>query len=568
MRHRARRRRSSPWAVVVVLIAALVVAPLTFVVVSLLSPSVDVWSQLWRTRLPSMIGQTLTLLLIVGGGTFVVGTGLAWLVTAYRFPGRGVLSWLLVLPLAMPGYVLGFVFLSMVGFTGPVQGRWRDTFGADAWFPEVRSVWAAGLVLTLVLYPYVYLLARSAFRDTAATSYEVARTLGCTPIQAFRRAVLPLARPALAAGLALVMMETLTDFATVQYFGVETLSAGIFRVWRGMYDRDAAAELAGLVLVFALGVIVLERALRGRARYADPGSGGAGVEPRRLHGWRAAVATLVPLGVLAAAFAAPVTQLTVWAIGDERGTRTFDRFVGYLTNSVFLAVVSAAVCVTLGIVIANALRFTDSRVVRAAARLTIVGYAVPAPVVAIGVLLLVVALDAVLGALGVEVTGLLVTGSVFAVVYGYCVRFLALGVNSVESSLEKVPVEVTLSARSLGAGSARILRRLHVPLSRTGLITAAMLVAIEAMKELPIVLLLRPFGFDTLSVWVWQLASESLWEAAAFSPLVIIAVSLLPVVLLSRQLARGERSAPALLAPDPDPRVPGDQTARTPEVVA
>jgi iron(III) transport system permease protein len=550
-----------------VAIAALVLAPLTFVVVSLVSPSVDVWSQLWRTRLPSMIGQTLALLVIVGAGTFVVGTGLAWLVTAYRFPARGVLSWLLVLPLAMPGYVLGFVFLSLVGFTGPVQGRWRDTFGAGAWFPEVRSVWAAGVVLTLVLYPYVYLLARSAFRDTAAGSYEVARSLGCSPTQAFRRAVLPLARPALAAGLALVMMETLTDFATVQYFGVETLSAGIFRVWRGMYDRDAAAELAGLVLVFGLAVIVLERALRGRARYAESGSGGAGVEPRRLRGWRAALATIVPLGVLGAAFGAPVAQLTVWALGDDRGTRTFDRFMGYLSNSVFLAVVAAVVCVTLGAVVANALRFTDSRLARVAARLTIVGYGVPAPVVAIGVLLLVVALDAVLGALGIEVTGLLVTGSVFAVVYGYCVRFLALGVNSVESSLEKVPVEITMSARSLGAGTGRILRRLHLPLSRTGVITAAMLVAIEAMKELPIVLLLRPFGFDTLSVWVWQLASESLWQAAALPALVIIAVSLVPVVLLSRQLARGERAAPTLLAPDPDPQGLADRASRTPELV-
>lgn len=544
------------WATAVVVVAVLVALPLGFVVASLASPSTDVWAHLWRTRLPSMIWSTLALLALVGAGTLVVGSGLAWLVTAYRFPGRGVLSWLLVLPLAMPGYVLGFVFLSLVGFTGPVQTTWRDRFGAGAWFPEVRSLWAAAVVLTLVLYPYVYLLARSAFRDTAATSYEVARSLGATPAQAFRRVVLPLARPALAAGLALVMMETLTDFATVQYFGVDTVSAGIYRVWRGMYDRDAAAELAGMVLLFALAVIVLERTLRGRARYAETGAGGTGVEPRRLHGWRAALATLVPLGVLGAAFGAPVAQLAVWATGDGRGTRTVERFVGYLSNSAFLAVVTALVCLGLGVVVANAVRFTDRRSVRAAARLSVVGYAVPAPVVAIGVLLTVVGLDAALDAVGVQIPGLLVTGSVVAVVYGYGVRFLALGVNAVESSLEKVPAEVTMSARTLGAGSGRILRRLHVPLTRAGIATAALLVAIEALKELPIVLLLRPFGFDTLSVWVWQLAGESLWEAAALPALTIVVASLVPVALLSRQLARGEREAEVALLPDPDPTSP------------
>ncbi len=528
-------------------------APLAFVVVSLLSPSFDVWSQLWRTRLPRMITSTLALLVLVGAGTLVVGGGLAWLVTAYRFPGRRVLSWLLVLPLAMPGYVLGFVFLSLVGFTGPIQTTWRGAFGADAWFPEVRSVWGAATVLTLVLYPYVYLLARSAFRDTAATGYDVARSLGCTPFQAFRRVVLPLSRPALAAGVALVMMETLTDFATVQYFGVETLSAGIYQVWRGMYDRDAAAELAGLVLLVALAVILVERALRGRARYAEPGAGGQGIEPRALSGWRAWGATAAAVAVLAAAFAAPVAQLLVWAVGDGRVDRSLDRIWGYLSNSVFLAVVSAVLCVGLGVVIANAQRFRGTRAVRAAARITVVGYAVPAPVVAIGVLLLVVGVDSLLRAIGVTVTGLLVTGSVAAVLYGYVVRFLALGVNSVEASMEKVPEEVTMSARSLGAGSGRILRRLHTPLSRTGIGTAAVLVAIEAMKELPIVLLLRPFGFDTLSVWVWQLAAESLWESAALPALVIVALALVPVVVLSRQLARGEREAESVLLPDPDP---------------
>ena len=547
-----RRNRSSSWPLAVGVVAALVVAPLGFVVASLISPSVEVWRHLWETRLPHMITTTLVLLALVGLGTLVVGTGLAWLVTAYRFPGRRVFSWLLVVPLAMPGYVLGFVVLSIIGRTGPIQGAWRDTFGADAWFPEVRSVPGAAAVLTLVLYPYVYLLARSAFRDTAATCYDVARSLGSTPWQAFRRAVLPLARPSLAAGLALVMMETLTDFATVQYFGVETVSVGIFRVWRGMYDRDAAAELAGLVLIFALAVIVLERALRGRARYAETGVHGTGLQPTRLQGRRAWAATAACGGVLVLAFGAPVVRLAQWAIGDDEAHR-LDRFVGYLTNSTFLAVVTAAICVGVGVLLANALRFSDGRFVRAAARVTVVGYAVPAPVVAIGVLLMIAGIDSLLEGVGVQASAFLVTGSLFAVVYGYAVRFLALGFNSVEANMEKVPAEITMSARTLGAAPRRVLARLHVPLTRTGIATALTLVAIEAIKELPIVLLLRPFGFDTLSVWVWQLASESLFESAALPALVIVAASLVPVVVLSRQLARGERDAEHVVAPDPDP---------------
>lgn len=534
------------WPALVGIVAGLSVLPVAIVALSLLTPSVDVWRHLWRTRLAGMVLDTLVLLGGVGLGTLVLGTGLAWLVTAYRFPGRGALSWLLVLPLAMPGYVLGFVYLSVFDVTGPVQQRWRSWFGADAAFPEVRSMGGAVLVLTLVLYPYVYLLARAAFRDQAGTSYQVARSLGCGPLQAAHRIVLPLARPSLAAGLALVMMETLTDFATVQYFGVDTVSVGIYRVWRGMYDRDAAAELAGFVLLFALAVVLVERLLRGRARYEQPGGAAPGVEPERLGGVRAWLATGLCLAVLAGAFAAPVVQLASWALGrSAEDARAAGDATSYLSNSAFLAVVTALVCVVAGVVVANALRFSNGRATRVAARLTIVGYAVPAPVVGIGVLLAIVGADRLVDGFGLDLTAMLLTGSVGAVLYAYGVRFLALGFSTVDASLEKVPREITMSARTLGAPPRRVLARLHLPLTRAGIATAALLVALEALKELPIVLLLRPFGFDTLSIWVWQLAAESLWEAAALPALVIVAASLVPVGLLSRQLARGSSSAAA-----------------------
>ena len=249
----------------------LVVVPVAMLAASILQPTPEVWSHQWNTRLPGELVNTTLLLLGVGVGTIVLGTGLAWLVSAFRFPGVTAFGWLLILPLAMPSYILGFLTLSTFGPTGPVQDQWRAWFGPDAWFPDVESVGGAIVAFTLVLYPYVYLLARAALRDQAAGAYHAARSLGATPSEAARRVVLPLCRPAIVAGAAVVMMETLTDFATVQYFGVDTVSVGVFEIWRGQYDRDAASEIATIVLGFALLVIGLERVARGRARYGVSG---------------------------------------------------------------------------------------------------------------------------------------------------------------------------------------------------------------------------------------------------------------------------------------------------------
>ncbi|MDX1621133.1 MAG: iron ABC transporter permease [Nitriliruptorales bacterium] len=536
---------SRSWTVVVVAVAALVVLPVAVVSVSLLTPSTEIWSHLWATRLPTMLFDTAGLLVLVAVGTLLLGGGLAWLTAAYEFPGRRVLSWLLVLPLAMPAYVLGFVFLSVFGFTGPIQGGLRSLFGAGVWVPEVRSLWGAAVVLSLTLYPYVYLLARSALREQAALSYDVARTLGHGPLRAARRVVLPLARPSLAAGAMLVMMEVLTDFATVQYFNVQTVSVGVFRVWKGMFDRDAASELAALVLLFALMVLAVERLLRGRRRYDQPGGNTPGVSRIRLHGRRGWAATTACVLVLGVAFVAPVAQLLAWTGADTVLGTGFDaRYLGYLGNSSFLAAIAAVVAVTLAAVVANGTRFSTDRSTRIGARLSTVGYAVPGPVVAIGVLLVLAAVDRGFEMLGIAAPGLLVTGSIVGLVYAYAVRFLALGVHSVDASLEKVPADLTASARTLGARPRKVMWRVHLPLTRSGLAVALLLVAVEALKELPIVLLLRPFGFDTLSVWVWQLASDSRWEAAALPALTIIAVSLIPVALLFRRLVGEEAEAP------------------------
>lgn len=523
------------------MVAALTVVPVALLGVSILDPNVEVWRQQWQTRLPDQLLNTAVLLVGVSVGALVVGGGLAWLVSAYRFPGSRLFGWLLIAPLAMPSYVLGFVTLSVIGFTGPVQNWWRDTFGQDAWFPEVRSIGGAIVVFTLVLYPYVFLLARAALADQAGDAYEVARTLGAGPVEAARRVLFPLLRPALAAGLAVVMMETLTDFATVEYFGVDTVSVGVFRIWRGTFDRDAAAEFATLVLVVALMIIGLERALRGRARFAEAGGAAAGVRPRRLRGAKAAAAFAACATVLAAAFAAPTAQLLTWAVGEatgDRGTPLVGRFTEFLQNSLILASVTAVVCLGLAVVVTNARRFSRGRGVGLAARLTTIGYAVPGPVVAIGVVLALVAVDDVLEGVGLGLPGVVATGSLLGLVYAYSIRFLAPGLNAVEAGLDQVPEEMTASARSLGHRPGSIVGRIHLPLARTSVLTGAVLVAVDALKELPIALLLRPIGFDTLPVWTYNLATESRFEQAALPALAIIVVALVPVGLLSRQLSR------------------------------
>jgi iron(III) transport system permease protein len=543
-RHRRRSLGSWRWTATAIVAAILVVVPVAMVVWSVTQPSTEVWRQQWRTRLPEEIITTAILLGGVAICAVVLGAGLAWLVSAYRFPGSRHLGWMLILPLAMPSYILGFLTLATFGRTGPIQDWWRATFGRDAWFPDVESLSGAIITFSLVLYPYVYLLARAALRDQAAGAYHAARVLGAGPSEAARRVVFPLLRPAIAAGGAVVMMETLTDFATVQYFGVDTVSVGVFRIWRGTYDRDAASEIATLVLAFALLAIGFERLARGRARYGQAGGAGAGFERRQLAGWRAAAATGVCAVVVMAAFIGPVVQLALWAIAEQtgdRGTPLLEQYPTYLWNSLQLVFVTVVICTVVALVLANAQRFGRPRLTRLATRATAIGYAVPGPVVGIGVLLTVVAVDAALELVGLDLPGAVATGSVLVLVYAYVVRFLAPGLVAVEAGIGQVPEEMTASARTLGATPSATMRRVHMPLAKASLATAALLVGVDALKELPIVLLLRPFGFDTLPVWVYSLASESRFEQAALPALSIIVVALIPVYILSRQLDRPDQ---------------------------
>lgn len=531
----------SPWTVAALGIAAILAVPIVAVLSSLLHPKPELWAHLWQTQLAELIVNTVLLLLGVGAGTLVVGTALAWLVVGYQFPGRGVFEWALILPLAVPAYVIGFTFLGLFDFTGPVQSTLRSWLGPGAWLPELRSYWGVTLMMTLVFYPYVYLLARSAFREQGAATLETARSLGRSRTRAFVEVTLPMARPSVVAGVSLAMMEALADFGTVATFGYRTLTEAIYRVWLGMFDRAAATQLASLLLLFAFGLLGLERALRGRARFTQSQRRGLGIVPVTLHGGYALAGSGTCAAVLGAAFILPVGQLLQWAL-DALGRAGVARVATLLANTLILAGLAAGVTSALALTLVYARRLHPSPTVRFSGRFAAMGYSLPGSVIAVGVLVPLAWVDhAVVGAveraLGRPI-GLLLTGSAVGLVFAYVVRFLAVGFQTVDASLAKIPPSLDDAARSLGASVGAALRRVHLPLMRGGLLTALILVFVETVKEMPATLLLRPFGLDTLAVGVWERTSESLWAEAAVPALAIVIAGLLPVFLVIRWSSR------------------------------
>jgi iron(III) transport system permease protein len=512
-----------------------VAAPILLVGASLTRPSVAVWRHLWATQLPELIANTVWLVLGVGIGVLVLGTGLAWLVTAYRFPGREWFEWLLVLPLAMPAYVIGFVFLAIFDYAGPVQRALRAlSGGALRSLPDVAAHGGLVVVMTLVLYPYVYMLARAAFLDQTESMLEAARALGLSRREVFWRVALPLARPAIVAGVGLALMEALADFGTVALFNYATFTVAIYRVWFGLFDRHAATELASLLVLVTLALSLTERALRGRARFHARGSGAPAAVRPRLSGWRAAAACGLPTLVVGLGFGLPVLRLLAWIPGPAAFDPGYLRFLG---NTLGIAAVSALVAVAAALVVGYGERSSRSRLMEGLARIAGLGYALPGSVIAVGVLSLLAGLDGLAALLLGSAVGLLATGSLAGLVFAYTVRFLAVSCQTVEASLTRITPGMDMAARSLGLRPGGVLRRVHLPLLRRGLLTAGVLVFVDVMKEMPATLLLRPLGYETLAVRVWQFTSESLWEAAALPALTIVAAGMVPVIVLVKQSA-------------------------------
>lgn len=520
--------------------------PIGVLALELLSFDVELWRRLWNTILPRTLWNTLRLAVGVSLGTMIVGVGCAWLVSAYDFFGRSLLDRLLMLPLAIPGFIMGFVYVDMFEFAGPVQTFLRAQFGwsrGEYWFPNIASPGGLILVLTLVLYPYVYILARNAFREQAANTLEAANVLGYDGWRAFRRIALPLARPQIAVGVLLVTMETLTDYGTVSYFSYPTLSERIVVLWNTSFDSEAATQLASLMVVIALILLFGEQFMRRQARFYQQGSYGRRMSRTQLTGVRGWLATLVCFGILAAAFAVPVTQLVLWAIQRVREPTVpvlNDLFIAYTRDTLLLGVAGAVTTVLIALIIAYSNRrdsIETRNYPRWLSRLMTIGYAMPGAVIAVGVLTVVNPIDGAVtdfaeANLGYRGFGYLLTGTIIALVYGYSVRFMALAFNSISASVDKIRPNMEAAARTMGAGSGRIFRRIHIPLVRTGIGAGAILVFVDTMKELPITFLLRPFGMDTLAVRTYLLSVEGFHQSAAIPALMILVAGLIPVFLL------------------------------------
>jgi iron(III) transport system permease protein len=498
--------------------------------------------------LPDYVLSTLMLCVTVGIGVAAVGVGAAWLVTRHEFTGRASFEWLLVLPLAMPAYVIAYAYTDLLQYVGPVQSGLRRLFGwsrADYWFPDVRSLGGAALMFTLVLFPYVYLLARTAFLERAGGMIEVGRSLGLTPWRSFVRLSLPLARPAIAAGVALALMETLADYGTVSYFGVQTFTTGIYRAWFSLGDRVAAAQLSLALLAFVVLVLALERTSRGRSRYADASLRSRTVQRLSLAGWRAALAVVACALPLLLGFVLPAVVLALLASSTE--ILPLQRFATLARNSVLVAGLTAAASVLVALLIAYASRAQNSLAMRTAHRLAGFGYALPGSVIAVGVLIPVTRLDHFLADLlrswaGIEV-GLLFTGGIAALVYACLVRYLTAALQSVDAGLARITPSMDQASRCLGLGAGQTLARVHLPLLRGSVFTAALLVFIDVMKELPATLVMRPFNFDTLATTAYTLASDERLAEAATPALAIVAVGLPPMVWLCRRIARAAPGA-------------------------
>jgi iron(III) transport system permease protein len=550
----ARRDRQTLGLVLALAAAALVALPILGVLGSVVyAPgSLETLQHLASTVIPRAALETFLLVVMVMLGVTVLGTTSAWLVAAHEFPGRRIFEWALLLPLAMPGYIVAYAYTDFLQFSGPVQSALRETFGwtrADYWFPEIRSLPGAAFVFTVVLYPYVYLLARTAFLGRTASMIDAARSLGLSPWRTWLSVNLPLARPAVAAGALLALMETLADYGAAAYFGLQTFTTSIYRAWFSMGDRLAASQLAAVLLVLVLIVIAVERHLRGRARYFTAPNSARPAPRQQLTGAAGVLATLACLVPLITGFVLP-TAILVQLLLPTLDATLWGRYLGWLTNSVLIAGAAAVLTLATVLVLSYLQRMQSGRagvLVSWAVRTMNLGYAVPGAVIAVGVLVPMAAFDNRLDAwlrasFGVS-SGLLVTGTVAALLYAYLVRYFAVAQQPVEAGLARITPAMDASARSLGASPLEVFRRVHLPLLSPSLLAAALLVFVDVMKELPATLVLRPFNFDTLAVIAYQMAADERLGEAALPSLTIVLMGLVPVIWLSRAIGKASGTA-------------------------
>ncbi|MDX2218810.1 MAG: iron ABC transporter permease [Burkholderiales bacterium] len=529
-----------------IVIALLLAVPLLAVLAQLFQPAGDGWSHLASTVLPDYIATSLGLVLLVGFGVIFGGVATAWFTAVCEFPGRRIFEWALILPLAVPAYVMAYAYTDLLQYAGPVQTALREFFGwqsrGDYWFPDIRSLGGAAVMFSLVLYPYVYMLTRVAFLEQSSSYIEAGRTFGFSTMRIFASISLPMARPAIAAGTALALMETLADFGTVSYFGIQTFTTGIYRAWYSMGDPVSSAKLSVGLLCFVALVLFIERLSRRRAGFHQTGR--VLSERIPLVGWKAGAAVLICVTPLLLGFLLPCYLLLRMAISDG-DAQLGARFITLTLNSVTLAGITSLIAVGLALLLAYALRLNPTPVSKLVNRMAGLGYAVPGSVIAVGVLIPVTWLDHRLSGFLQSVfglsTGLLLTGGIAALIYGYVIRFLAVALQSTEAGLAKITPSMDDAARSLGCGPVETAMRVHVPMLKGSLLTAALLVFVDVMKELPATFVMRPFNFDTLAVQAYNLAADERLSEASTASLAIVLVGLIPVLLASRAITRKTR---------------------------
>lgn len=532
---RAAGARTGPGCSVVIwAVAAVASLPLLVALLSFAADTGDVWAHLARYVLPEALLNTLLLVAGVGVMTMVLGVSLAWFVATCEFPGRRFFSWALLLPMAMPGYVLGFAFAALFEYTGPVQTAWRSVFGASTPFPGLGPAGASILTLGLVLYPYVFLIARQAFRTQGVRSLEVAQSCGLSALRGFFRVSLPMARPFIVAGVSLAAMECLADFGTVQLYNFTTFTTAIYRSWYGLFSLQSALQLSVVLVTLVLVALLVEKRFRGASRYTAAGS--APRERLRLApATRLAVALWCAL-VLTVAFLLPAGLIVHWSV--QNFAAEFDaRYLGLIVNTLMLATCAALLITALALLLAFAVRRVPTPVNRTLSRLATLGYAIPGTVLAVGFFVPVAWLSRQLNETLFAGTGTVVAlqGGLAVVFLAYLARYLAVAHNPVESALQRIRPSIEDAARGLGVSGVRMLGSVHIPILRPAIVTALLLVFVDVMKELPITLMTRPFGWDTLAVRVFQLTTEGQWQLAALPALAIVLVGLIPVSVLERR---------------------------------
>lgn len=536
------------WSIGTGALAAILSLPIFVVLAYLFIPAGEIWSHLAETVLADYVTNSLALMLGVAIGSLLIGVGTAWLASMCSFPGRWIFEWMLLLPLAIPAYIIAYTYTGMLDFSGPLQSFVRDLTGwgyGDYWFPEIRSLWGAALMLSLVLYPYVYLLARAAFLNQSLCVLDVSRTLGNGPWRTFFTVALPLARPAIVAGLSLALMETLADYGTVQYFGVSTFTTGIFRTWYGLDNAAAAAQLAAMLLLFVFGLILFEQQSRKKSRYHNTTQRHQAIRRIPLKGWQSLGAFLYCGAAVLFGFLLPAGQLALWAatISEELIDDAFLQLVGH---SLLLGGLAALSALVLALFLGYGKRLHDRPGVRLSVRLSGMGYAVPGTVIAVGVIIPFAWLDNTLdGWMRSQfdvATGLILSGSLFALLFAYLVRFLAVSLQTVEAGLGRIRPSMDEAARSLGSSPNEVLRLVHLPMLRGSLLTALLLVFVDVLKELPATLILRPFNYNTLAVRAYELAADERLADAAPASLAIVAAGIVPVILLSYSITHSRAS--------------------------